>query len=111
MCGIAGFFGQHNKEQMSILATAMADRIAHRGPDDSGVWCDAESGIALAHRRLAIVDLSPEGHQPMLSEAGRFVMVFNGEIYNHLELRLQLTARQANSMARTFRYRNPISSD
>jgi asparagine synthase (glutamine-hydrolysing) len=91
MCGIAGFFGQHDVEKMSHLATAMAERIAYRGPDDFGVWVDAEAGIALAHRRLAIVDLSPAGHQPMLSESGRFVLIFNGEIYNHLDLRLQLS--------------------
>ncbi len=90
MCGIAGFFGQYDKEQMPIVALAMAERIAYRGPDDFGVWVDDDSGIALAHRRLAIVDLSPAGHQPMLSESGRFVLVFNGEIYNHLELRQQL---------------------
>lgn len=90
MCGITGFFGQYDKEQMPITATAMAERIAYRGPDDFGVWVDAEAGIALAHRRLAIVDLSPAGHQPMLSDSGRFVLVFNGEIYNHLELREQL---------------------
>jgi asparagine synthase (glutamine-hydrolysing) len=92
MCGIAGFFGQHDADKMSYLATAMAERIAYRGPDDFGVWVDADAGIALAHRRLAIVDLSPAGHQPMLSESGRFVLVFNGEIYNHLELRAQLSA-------------------
>jgi asparagine synthase (glutamine-hydrolysing) len=65
----------------------MCDRIAHRGPDDHGVWLDGEVGIALGHRRLAIVDLSPQGHQPMVSHCGRYVVVFNGEIYNHLELR------------------------
>ena len=75
---------------MPVVATAMAERIAYRGPDDFGVWVDSDAGIALAHRRLAIVDLSPAGHQPMLSESGRFVLVFNGEIYNHLELRQQL---------------------
>ncbi len=90
MCGITGFFGQQDVEHMSHLATAMAERIAYRGPDDFGVWVDSVEGIALAHRRLAIVDLSPAGHQPMLSESGRFVLVFNGEIYNHLELRQQL---------------------
>lgn len=90
MCGITGFFGQFDKEQMPVVATAMAERIAYRGPDDFGVWVDSDAGIALAHRRLAIVDLSPAGHQPMLSESGRFVLVFNGEIYNHLELRQQL---------------------
>lgn len=92
MCGITGFFGQSISHQMSELATEMADRIAHRGPDDSGVWCDQEVGIALAHRRLSIVDLSPAGHQPMHSASGRYVLVYNGEIYNHLEIREQLTA-------------------
>jgi asparagine synthase (glutamine-hydrolysing) len=65
----------------------MADRIAHRGPDDAGVWVDESASIALAHRRLSILDLSPAGHQPMQSACGRFVLAFNGEIYNHLELR------------------------
>ncbi len=63
------------------------NRISHRGPDDEGVWADAQAGIALGFRRLSIVDLSPAGHQPMASSSGRFVMAFNGEIYNHLELR------------------------
>jgi len=65
----------------------MAQQIVHRGPDDSGVWCDAAAGLALAHRRLSILDLSPAGHQPMLSPCGRYALVYNGEIYNHLELR------------------------
>jgi asparagine synthase (glutamine-hydrolysing) len=93
MCGITGFFGHYDTEQLPATASAMAGRIAHRGPDDSGVWCDADAGIALAHRRLAIVDLSPAGHQPMLSDSSRFVLVFNGEIYNHLELRAQLATQ------------------
>jgi asparagine synthase (glutamine-hydrolysing) len=71
----------------------MGDTIAHRGPDDSGVWCDNEAGIGLAHRRLSIVDLSPAGHQPMLSGSGRYVIAFNGEIYNHLMLRAELETR------------------
>ncbi len=75
---------------MEALATRMADTIAHRGPDDSGAWADAQAGIALGHRRLSIVDLSPAGHQPMVSSSGRYVVAFNGEIYNHLELRAEL---------------------
>src|SRR5512144_1649128 len=68
----------------------MSDSIRHRGPDDSGAWTDAESGIALGFRRLAILDLSPTGHQPMQSADERFVMVFNGEIYNFASLRDEL---------------------
>ncbi len=89
MCGIAGFWtpGGVNGEAASALGLAMAARIAHRGPDDHGVWCDGAAGIVLAHRRLSILDLSPAGHQPMASASGRFEMVFNGEIYNFPELR------------------------
>jgi asparagine synthase (glutamine-hydrolysing) len=65
----------------------MASTLAHRGPDDAGVWVDEAAGIALGHRRLSILDLSPEGHQPMVSACGRYVICFNGEIYNHRELR------------------------
>jgi asparagine synthase (glutamine-hydrolysing) len=71
----------------------MADQILHRGPDDSGVWEDTSSGVALAHRRLSILDLSPAGHQPMQSANGQFVVAFNGEIYNHLDLRRDLDER------------------
>jgi asparagine synthase (glutamine-hydrolysing) len=73
----------------------MTDAIIHRGPDDAGVWADAELGIVLGHRRLSIVDLSPAGHQPMHSASGRFVLAYNGEIYNHLDLRAELEATGA----------------
>jgi len=68
----------------------MACAIVHRGPDDAGVWVDEMAGVALAHRRLSILDLSSAGHQPMVSTCGRYVIVFNGEIYNHLALRREL---------------------
>lgn len=92
MCGLAGYF-QLSSGSRGLLeaATGMAEQIAHRGPDDSGIWVDEVAGIALAHRRLSILDLSPAGHQPMTSAAGRYVIVFNGEIYNHLDLRESLT--------------------
>ncbi|OWL86391.1 asparagine synthase (glutamine-hydrolyzing) [Halopseudomonas aestusnigri] len=91
MCGIAGFIS-HGTSAFEHIATRMADQISHRGPDGAGVWFDAEAGVALAHRRLAILDLSDAGRQPMLSADGRFVLVFNGEIYNHLELRRTINA-------------------
>jgi asparagine synthase (glutamine-hydrolysing) len=91
MCGIAGFKAAPAPgHKMEEVARAMADRVIHRGPDDSGTWVDAGSGIALAHRRLSILDLSPAGHQPMHAAGGRYVLVFNGEVYNHLQLRQQL---------------------
>ena len=93
MCGIAGFWNisrQVSPEELCYMVQQMSDTLLHRGPDNGGSWVDAEIGIALGHRRLAIVDLSPEGHQPMISANGRYVIVFNGEIYNFLELKRQL---------------------
>ena len=87
MCGLAGVLGAG---ACPGLLRQMAKSIAHRGPDDEGIWCDQEAKIGFAHRRLAIVDLSPMGHQPMLSADGRLVLAFNGEIYNHLALRKKL---------------------
>jgi asparagine synthase (glutamine-hydrolysing) len=92
MCGIAGYWGGMERADALDLATRMANAIVHRGPDDSGVWLDVEAGIALGHRRLSILDLSPAGHQPMASLSGRYVIAFNGEIYNHLDLRRELGA-------------------
>jgi asparagine synthase (glutamine-hydrolysing) len=98
MCGIVGFLGGVGSAgQDTALVARMADMIRHRGPDDEGIWGDAEAGITLAQRRLAIVDLSPAGHQPMLSSCKRFVMVFNGEIYNYEEIRRKLDAVAAHS--------------
>lgn len=93
MCGLVGLYTHHlnGLDALADSARAMSDRIVHRGPDDVGVWCDQEVGIALAHRRLSILDLSPAGHQPMLSASGRYVLAYNGEIYNHLEIRERLT--------------------
>ena len=91
MCGLVGFLGgRAGADGSADLLRRMADTIKHRGPDDGGVWCDSEQRIGLGHRRLAIVDLSPAGHQPMISASGRYVIAFNGEIYNHLELRREL---------------------
>lgn len=94
MCGITGFWNtsiEVSADKLQTIAQQMSDTILHRGPDSGGVWVDEAAGIALGHRRLAIVDLSPEGHQPMLSADGRYAIVFNGEIYNFLELRQELT--------------------
>ncbi len=77
---------------MTTLVRRMAARLRHRGPDDEGAWVDAAAGIALGHRRLAVVDLSEQGHQPMVSHSGRYVLAYNGEIYNHALLRAELDA-------------------
>jgi asparagine synthase (glutamine-hydrolysing) len=93
MCGLAGVLGSHAMHDPSsavVLLEHMAKAIIHRGPDDAGYWYDINEQIGLAHRRLSIVDLSPAGHQPMVSAIGRFVIAFNGEIYNHLALRKEL---------------------
>lgn len=91
MCGIAGCLERRRGTMpLGEIARSMADAISHRGPDDSGVWCDLAEGIAFGHRRLSIVDLSSAGHQPMPSADGRRVIAFNGEIYNHRALRAEL---------------------
>ena len=92
MCGITGFVGLDGGgvEDARAQVSAMADTLNHRGPDDGGVWVDADAGVALGHRRLSILDLSPEGHQPMVSASGRYVLAFNGEIYNFSELRADI---------------------
>jgi asparagine synthase (glutamine-hydrolysing) len=95
MCGITGFWNLQQDDDAAALQNTvgrMTDTIVHRGPDDSGTWVDDKVGIALGFRRLAIVDLSPTGHQPMHSADDRYVIVFNGEVYNFLELREELSA-------------------
>jgi asparagine synthase (glutamine-hydrolysing) len=95
MCGFAGFLGgkSYIRSFAEDIAKKMGNKIAHRGPDDSGIWVDTDAKISLTHRRLSILDLSSAGHQPMLSASHRYVMAFNGEIYNHLELRESLNKK------------------
>lgn len=93
MCGIAGLLdpgGGASAEELARRARAMAGAVAHRGPDDEGVWVDAEAGVGFGHQRLSVVDLSPAGHQPMVSADGRWVIGYNGECYNAPELRAAL---------------------
>lgn len=91
MCGIAGILScSLVGEPTARVLTDMGEAIRHRGPDDSGVWIDPIAGVGLVHRRLSILDLSAAGHQPMHSESSRYVIAFNGEVYNHMELRAWL---------------------
>ncbi|HKV63637.1 MAG TPA: asparagine synthase (glutamine-hydrolyzing) [Candidatus Acidoferrum sp.] len=93
MCGIAGYWGAKSSQEHPVeILNRMGAALAHRGPDDSGIFHDVEAGIGLTFRRLSILDLSAEGHQPMYSASGRFVMVFNGEVYNFEEIRAELGA-------------------
>lgn len=97
MCGITGVLAQENNPALAQVVRAMTASLIRRGPDDEGVWADVGVGIGLGHRRLSVVELSPAGHQPMTSARGRFVLTFNGEIYNHLALRSELRALGAES--------------
>src|ERR1051326_2988624 len=96
MCGIAGFVTparNFSGPELESLTLAMVATLRHRGPDDKGVWADPETGVSLGHSRLAIQDLSAEGHQPMLSADSRYVLALNGEIYNFRQLRSFLETR------------------
>jgi len=96
MCGFAGILDASNqtrRDELSRTVVAMAAAVSHRGPDDAGSWVDEHAGVGLGFRRLAILDLSKAGHQPMASRNERFVIVFNGEIYNHRELRSELSSQ------------------
>ena len=88
MCGIVGYWDKQGADVK--IVEQMALQIQHRGPDDAGTWLNEQGNLALAHRRLSIMDLSPAGHQPMLSPCKRYTLVYNGEIYNHLDIRRQL---------------------
>src|SRR5215203_5983031 len=92
MCGITGFWQDPGEGEIELqsIARAMATRIEHRGPDDADEWVDAACGLGLGFRRLAIVDLSPTGRQPMQSASGRYVIIFNGEVYNFAAVRAEL---------------------
>jgi asparagine synthase (glutamine-hydrolysing) len=93
VCGLAGYLNRSIlAEEWPALLTAMSNAVLHRGPDDVGHWFDASVGIGLGHRRLSIIDLSPLGHQPMMSGSGRYVIVYNGEVYNFKEIRVELEA-------------------
>lgn len=93
MCGIAGFWTNWLLEDTKSVADRMGDAIQHRGPDSSSIWEDKTAGLTLIHRRLAVVDVSPAGKQPMVSECGRYVICYNGEIYNYREIRADLESK------------------
>ena len=94
MCGIAGFLSVDSAHvELERVLDAMTDSLVHRGPDDRGVWRDKEAGVGLGHRRLSIIDLSPQGRQPMVSQSQRYVVVFNGEIYNYRDIGAELAQR------------------
>lgn len=101
MCGLAGFLNvstSQTSDELRSMVGAMVETLHHRGPNDTGLWCEPAAGIALGFKRLSIVDLSQAGHQPMASSCGKYVIVFNGEIYNHNDLRTELVA-----LGRSFR--------
>jgi len=99
MCGFAGFIDpKGHLDQPEKYLQQMTRVLSHRGPDDSGTWFDEITGVGLGHRRLSIVDLSPEGHQPMVSTCGRYVIAYNGEIYNYLEIRKELEQKETSRM-------------
>ena len=99
MCGICGIFNLDGEPVSHRSISSMTDALAHRGPDDEGHYIDRN--IALGHRRLAVLDLSSAGHQPMSSQDGAIVLVYNGQIYNHLELKAELEAQGYGFRSRT----------
>ena len=99
MCGLTGFLSDSSIKfnNFSNQLKPMVDSISHRGPDDDGFWIDEKSRVAIGHRRLSVQDLSFAGHQPMCSSSGRYIIAFNGEIYNHLNLRERLDIESDDS--------------
>ena len=96
MCGIVGVLSTKYRSKLENNVRRMVNTLEHRGPDDIGVWSDSKFGVSFGHSRLSIVDLSAAGHQPMFSSCGRYVIVFNGEIYNHSSLRIELDKRSVS---------------
>ena len=92
MCGIAGIINYNSiiKDQLSSIVGSMIRTIGHRGPDGNGIWKNEKGNICFGHARLSIIDLSDEGNQPMVSHSGNFIITFNGEIYNYIEIRKEL---------------------
>jgi asparagine synthase (glutamine-hydrolysing) len=110
MCGSVGTWGQTSGTEDTLRSAIR--RLAHRGPEDTGIWMDANCGIAVGHTRLAILDLSAAGHEPMLSACGRYVISFNGEIYNHLKLRTALFPNSAPaSEGKTLSWRGHLDTE
>ena len=93
MCGIVGVVSTKYLSELENNVRRMINTLKHRGPDDMGVWSDSKFGVSFGHSRLSIIDISVTGHQPMFSSCGRYVIIFNGEIYNHSSLRIELDKR------------------
>src|SRR5690349_3827540 len=95
MCGIAGFWlSRATGHEPPELLRCMGHTLAHRGPDDSGIFFDKDAGLGFSFRRLSIIDLTAEGHQPMSSASGRYTIIFNGEVYNYEAIRAELGPQQ-----------------
>ena len=111
MCGILGFINNlknYNHIEIQKLIKKMTDQLNHRGPDSSGIWISNDQSLVFGHTRLSIQDLSENGNQPMQSFDKKYIISFNGEIYNHLNLRNEINrySNQKNKLARSLRYRN-----
>jgi len=101
MCGFVGIHSVNQENIYSEILNSMSKKLLHRGPDDSGVWINSSNSVGFAHQRLAVIDLSSAGHQPMQSSSNRFTLVFNGEIYNHHDLRKELGFHKWNGHSDT----------